>query len=602
MDSNIIRKILLEKTNRVGLPSQKEIADFLSKYYPEESKDDKLFHDNWGLFSTNPNGVVKRILLCTTPTSEIIKLAKAQQYDLVISHHDFLFNHPEVPQIIYHSSMDESDKGHNQYFLNKLGLKNKKQYHKVLVGGDLYKPLTLEQFKEHLIKRGFEINGLVWESPNADNQIQSVLYCSGMGGMLLSQNHIIDARKYAADVYVTGELTSDPSRIQPNPFKYIIELGHTSSEKPLFKWIKNMIKNRWENLEVDLADKEIDVWGSDNYKNRMEKNAQWEKEQEERMKMYRDHPNNNPKNYRYDTEWTSDDMDNFNDFNVMTGEPLIDELYHSGVPDDIINDVADYLQLYYDADPSEQPQIMEQLFIYLGDIDPEIENHVRQQIDYYFPDNPNTLSEDNRPDINEGLNIPKKMYIVKWLEFPTGQGPYGGGGWSSRAKHRPKPIVKSVQTSNVIFDKKSIYVNGIRKLKVNVYQLNGTPIREDYPNIKFQDNNLFEGLNLKKKDWEEITIPSDNWSGNERKIKISRSTNELYIENVGIFKLDFVDNEDPELIDIIGKSINVTLDHDEKTSIHGFEADGNYTFYSGDYDRTSNDPYVSLAKLIFLIY
>lgn len=286
MNKNIIRQILLERTDRSGLPSQKEIANFLARYYPEESKEDKLFHDNWGLYSKNPDGVVKKILLCTTPTQNIIQFAKNNQYDLVISHHDFLFNNPDVPQIIYHSAMDEAERGHNQYFMRKLGLRNIQQHHKVLLSGQLYKPLTLDEFKNHIIKRGFEINGLVWESSNADNKISTVLYCSGMGGMLLSPNHIIDARNHPADVYVTGELTSNPDYIRNNPFKYIIELGHTSSEKPLFKWVKNMLRNRWQNVIVDLADKEMDIWGTDTYKAKMERDAKYEKEWEERMKEY----------------------------------------------------------------------------------------------------------------------------------------------------------------------------------------------------------------------------------------------------------------------------------------------------------------------------
>ena len=243
----------MERTNLDGYPTQQEIANFLSKYFPE----DKLSYEYWGLSSKNPNDIVKKVLLCTTPTSAVIDISKEQGYDLVVSHHGC--SHSEVPHIVYHSSMDESEKGHNHYFINKMGLKNKRQYHKVLLGGDTYKPLTLDLFKQLLIKRGFEINGVVWESINADDKIESVLYCSGAGGILLYPNPYIDAKQHPADVYVTGELIGDNSILQYTPFKYIIELGHTSSEKPLFKWIKNILMNRWRNLEINLADNKIDI-------------------------------------------------------------------------------------------------------------------------------------------------------------------------------------------------------------------------------------------------------------------------------------------------------------------------------------------------------
>jgi putative NIF3 family GTP cyclohydrolase 1 type 2 len=266
-DKKLIKQLLREKTIRSGIPTQQEVSNFLSKYFPEEAKEDKLFGDNWGLFSADPSKPVKRILLCTTATRAVIQSFITGGYDLLISHHDNLYNLPEVPQIIYHSTMDESVHGHNVYFMRKMGLTNVKQYHQVLLKGDLYKPLTLEEFKQYLSKHGFEIEGLVWESPNADDKIQSVLYCSGGGGLLMGPNHIVDASKVKADVYVTGELYTHPDRT-PNQFKYLIELGHTVSEKPLFKWMKNILKNRWETLEIDLAGKEIDKFGADTYKSR----------------------------------------------------------------------------------------------------------------------------------------------------------------------------------------------------------------------------------------------------------------------------------------------------------------------------------------------
>jgi len=488
MRFNNISKILHEATNREGLPSQQEVANFLAKYYPEESEEDKLFHDHWGLFSKKPNGVVKRILLCTTPTTTIINFAKKEKYDLVISHHDFLFNNPEVPQIIYHSAMDESERGHNKYFMTKMGLKNLKEHHKVLLQGDLYKPLTLDQFKEHLIKRGFEINGMVWERPDADNQISSVLYCSGMGGMLLGSNHIIDARKFPADVYVTGELTSNPANVQGNPFKYIIELGHTSSEKPLFKWIKNMLLNRWKNLQVDLADKTMDIWGSDTYKARMEQDAQRDKEWAERQKYWKD----NPVNYDEDDDWLRrfDEPDFFDHgmrgVDIEEDHPLIVAMVRNKLELNVINNVADYLEGYYENnnDPDIQTEIFTEILEYLWVFDEDLVNEIQDDPEKFFPNYDDFLSE--------GLNIPKREYIVKWLEFPVGNRAFGGGGWSKRAKYKPSPEIKTIRTSDVVFDGKSVYVNGNRKLKVNVYLLDGTPIREDYSNIN-------EGLNLPKK-------------------------------------------------------------------------------------------------------
>jgi putative NIF3 family GTP cyclohydrolase 1 type 2 len=71
-----------------------------------------------------------------------------------------------------------------------------------------------------------------------------------------------DLRNVSKDVFVTGEII-DSKDLRNNKFKYVIELGHTSSEKPLFKWMKNEILNRWKNLQVDITDNSIDYFGRD---------------------------------------------------------------------------------------------------------------------------------------------------------------------------------------------------------------------------------------------------------------------------------------------------------------------------------------------------
>jgi hypothetical protein len=80
-------------------------------------------------------------------------------------------------------------------------------------------------------------------------------------------------------------------------------------------------------------------------------------------------------------------------------------------------------------------------------------------------------------------------YVVKYLEFPVGTGPYGQGGWS-RGAHRPKPTVVSLQTDDVVFKGKSVFVNGVRRLKANVWSSNGEVLRRDYPDLILTSDDL----------------------------------------------------------------------------------------------------------------
>lgn len=82
------------------------------------------------------------------------------------------------------------------------------------------------------------------------------------------------------------------------------------------------------------------------------------------------------------------------------------------------------------------------------------------------------------------------FYVVKYLVFSTGNRPYGGGGWSRRAKYRPAPEVVSLKTDDVVFNGKSVFVRGVRRLRLNVWQADGTPIRIDYPDLKFESDGL----------------------------------------------------------------------------------------------------------------
>lgn len=77
-------------------------------------------------------------------------------------------------------------------------------------------------------------------------------------------------------------------------------------------------------------------------------------------------------------------------------------------------------------------------------------------------------------------------YTVKYPVFQAGSGPYGSGGWSRNARHRPQPQIVTKKTIDVKFLGKSIFVDGVRRLKANVWDAAGKPVRIDYPGIKLE--------------------------------------------------------------------------------------------------------------------
>lgn len=77
-----------------------------------------------------------------------------------------------------------------------------------------------------------------------------------------------------------------------------------------------------------------------------------------------------------------------------------------------------------------------------------------------------------------------RICLCQWYDYPERSGSYGSGGWSRHAKHRPQPkLVERV--AKVTFNGKSVQIGGVRKLKVNLFDLiECKVIRSDYPKIK----------------------------------------------------------------------------------------------------------------------
>lgn len=262
---------VISEVGREEMPTANEVFEYLSQYFPDNRTTGSIV-DHWGLYGNKDvkNKKVTKILLCTTAGKQVIKMFKEGKYDLLVMHHDTKIK-PNIPVIIFHTTMDTAVAGHNGYFAKKFGMTDVVQ-EEYSVEGEIWKELGLEEFMQLLEKRGFKIDGLVWENKEQIEKygkgIKRIIYCAGMGGMLIdpsSLSHMkwegkkgLDMRNVQGiDAYITGELTDSPENT-PNNFKYIIELGHANSEKPLFKWMKVKLQNRWQNLIIDLAPNEIE--------------------------------------------------------------------------------------------------------------------------------------------------------------------------------------------------------------------------------------------------------------------------------------------------------------------------------------------------------
>lgn len=118
----------------------KELTDYLESLFPVELQE---HYDNSGLLTGNQNDQVQSVMICLNITSDVIREAKENQCNLIVSHHPLIFSGLKkitgassterlVEEVIrsniavyaLHTNADNSFPGLNSFIAGKLGLKD----------------------------------------------------------------------------------------------------------------------------------------------------------------------------------------------------------------------------------------------------------------------------------------------------------------------------------------------------------------------------------------------------------------------------------------------------------------------------------------------
>lgn len=205
-----------------------EIAKRIEDFAPTETQED-WDCSGWAV-DVEGYDEINKIMLCLTVTEDIIKQAKKQNCDLIISHHPMfwinchseLVSESYVPQInIYcaHTNMDKAHGGTTDTIIEKLGLNN----YKISVEHDFLRIIdyktTVNEFNK-LIKP-ISPNARITNNKNVE-QLKRIAFCAGSGSEFIN-----DAKEFGADCLVTGDLkfhTALDSSI------VVYDIGHFESE------------------------------------------------------------------------------------------------------------------------------------------------------------------------------------------------------------------------------------------------------------------------------------------------------------------------------------------------------------------------------------
>lgn len=208
---------------------------------------------------------VKKILYCVTPSPKVRKYFKENGYDLLISHHPF---EAGVPQLIYHTALDCCEGGLNDMWADAVGIdrKTRKHFDKDLGWAG---ELTIPCMFDDLIRRvsAFtDISGQIY--CEGYSKIKTVVVCSGLGGMV--DNLALES---GADCYILGEAIRPATGMG---FKAVIETGHTNSEWMGVNFFRHLLRR--SGVVVDGTPLDIDVYGTEFYRNELESDCSGEED------------------------------------------------------------------------------------------------------------------------------------------------------------------------------------------------------------------------------------------------------------------------------------------------------------------------------------
>lgn len=206
-----------------------EITKKIENFAPVETAES---WDCVGFMVETKNQNISKIMLCLTPTEDVITQAISQNCDMVISHHPMFcidcnsgfVSESFMPMIdIYsaHTNMDKAIGGTTDTVIKALGFDNFKINieHDFLRFIEFDKPILVEEFSKK-IKQISPMARFV--NNNQVSTLQKIAFCAGSGSEFIEE-----AKNLGIDCLVTGDLkfhTALDSEI------VVYDIGHFESE------------------------------------------------------------------------------------------------------------------------------------------------------------------------------------------------------------------------------------------------------------------------------------------------------------------------------------------------------------------------------------
>lgn len=246
------------------MPTIKEIDKCLSQVAPRELSES---WDNDGvMLCKNDESDVKKVLISLDITDSVIDYAVCRGFDLILTHHPFIFNplsniigdrYSQIEKLIkanisvisYHTRMDSSDIGVNACVAELLELDDIESFGgesgKIGRVGNLKQEMSPEEFGQYL--KGKLGCGTIRASLT-DKKIRRCALVGGSGKSFLA-----DAKNTGADAFVTSEGTHNTFMDAVSAGISFYDCGHYYTENPVCNRFKDILESSFnKNLIVEI--------------------------------------------------------------------------------------------------------------------------------------------------------------------------------------------------------------------------------------------------------------------------------------------------------------------------------------------------------------
>ena len=243
----------------------RDIDNFFGKISPKELSE---AWDNDGvMLCSRPDKNVKKVLCVLDVTSDAIEYAKKEAFDLIVSHHPFIFKKlsritgfeyknletlikNDISVLSYHTRLDSADGGVNDTFADVLCLCDvhgfggeRNDFGRV---GNLPKEMSGEEFALYLKEKlGCDVRCAF----NDSKKIKTVAVLGGSG-----KDFVYEAMLSGADAYVTSEIPHNLFIDAKVRDFALYDCGHYYTENPVCNKMKSLLVEKFEDIEVEIFD------------------------------------------------------------------------------------------------------------------------------------------------------------------------------------------------------------------------------------------------------------------------------------------------------------------------------------------------------------